>query len=177
MLRFRFRLTEEEFFRYNYFTAWAAPFRKRYRMMYFLRVMLLYGAVALLYIVSTRARAVWVDAIVFLTTGTLYLLLVPGFVRISIRRRVRDLLSRPENRHILEDAEVQLSQEGILDKDTVSETRYRWDAIVRYAETADGHYLYTNTYHAIVIPKRVVRAEGLEEETERMLNRCLPLQA
>lgn len=177
MVIFQFRLTQEEYFQYNYFTAWSDPGKKSYRLKYFLRVFLLYGVVAALYILTSKSHNLWVDTSVFVFTGAVYLLLVPLFIRWSVKRRVRDILSRKENMHVLDEAEIQLTDTGILDKDTVSESRYEWDAIVRKAETEDSFYLYTNSYHAIVIPKRVIRNAAEKEETERLFNAHLPLSS
>lgn len=176
MLSFRFRLTEEEFLQFNYYTAWGAPERKKYRIFYFIRVMLLYAAVAMLYVIATKQHYVWIDISVFVITGTLYLIMIPSFVKSSIRRKVKDILSKKENQHVLDEAEVILSDTGITDKDTHSETRYDWDAIVRLAETEDSFYLYTNSYHAIVIPKRITTADE-QIQLRRLLSEHLPLHA
>lgn len=177
MITFRFSLTEEEYYQYNYYTAWAAPAKAKYRIWYFLRVIILYGAVALLYIVASRSHLLWVDAAVFGITGLIYLLLIPFFIRRSVKRKVKDILAKPENQHILNEAEIILADSGITDKDSVSESRYDWEAIVHFAETPLSYYLYTNSYHAIVIPKRVVNESGKENETKRLFDGHLPLQA
>lgn len=177
MIFFRFKLTEEEYFRYNYYTAWADPRRKNYRIRYFLKVILLYGAVAVLYIVASGSRLIWIDISVFVLTGLLYLLFIPYFIKRSVSRKVSQILSKKENQHVLDESEIILSDNGIIDRDTLSESRYNWDAIVHRANTADGYYLYTNSYHAIVIPRRVVRESGLEKETESLMEANLPLHA
>src|SRR5690348_10475109 len=135
MVSLKFRLTEDEYLQYNYFTAWSAPTRKQYRVYYFLRVIILYGAVAALYIFATRQHYNWIDISIFLITGLIYLIMIPSFVKSSVRRKVKDILSKKENEHVLDDAEIILSETGIIDKDTNTESRYNWDAIVRLAET------------------------------------------
>src|SRR5690349_8405871 len=112
MITFKFRLSEEEYYQYNYYTAWASPKKKKFRTWYFLRVLLLYTAVAALYIVVSRSHIVLVDVSVFLITGLIYFFLVPLFVRRSVRRRVKDILSKKENQHILDESEVILSNTG-----------------------------------------------------------------
>lgn len=176
-ITFNFRLTEEEYYQYNYYTAWADPRRTRYRRNYILKVMFLYAAVAFLYIYAMQPRHYWIDISVFFITGTAYLLLIPFFIKKSVRRRVSNILSRKENHHILEECEVTLSGNGIVDSDTVSESRYNWEAIVHCARTTEGIYLYTNSYHAIVIPRRVLVDAGVEQETEALLSRRLPLDS
>ena len=174
MVSLKFRLTEDEYLQYNYYTAWSAPARKKYRIYYFLRVIILYGAVAMLYIIATRQHYIWIDISVFIITGLIYLIMIPSFVKSSIRRKVKTILSKKENEHVLDDAEIVLADSGITDKDTYTESRYNWDAIVRLAETPDSYYLYTNSYHAIVIPKRAVSKEQ-EKELTQLLSENLPL--
>jgi len=175
MVKLQFKLTAKEYYQYNYYTAWAAPTKKRYRIIYFLRVILLYAAVAFLYIISSRSHILWLDISVFLFTGTVYLVLIPFFIQWSVKRRVRSILSKKENHHVLDEAEVILSDSGITDRDTISESRYNWDAIVEFADTPTAWYLYTNSYHAIVIPKRVVADDNEIREAERLFAAHLPL--
>lgn len=177
MITLRFRLTTDEYFRFNYYTAWSAPSRKSYRIRYFSRVLLLYAAVAFVYVLVNSSHVIWVDISVFVITGLIYILLVPFFIKKSVQKRVQDILAKKENQHVLDEAEITISATGIIDKDTVSESRYAWDAIVNFAETPESYYLYTNSYHAIVIPKRVIASEQENTELKYLLNKHLPLQA
>ena len=175
MLVLKYHLSEEEYFDYNYYTSWTAPDKKKYRVGYYLKVLLLYGAIAGLYIFSRRDRSPTTDLIIFCIIGLIYIVLVPFLVRQSIQRRVKQILSHPENKHILEEAEVVLSDTGITDKDSESESRYTWEAIVKKAETKTSYFLYTNSYHAIVIPKRALKSTEDRKELERLLIEHLPL--
>jgi hypothetical protein len=175
MLVLKYHLTEEEYFDYNYYTAWSAPEKKGYRIRYYLRVFLLYAAVAVLFILGSHSRQKVVDFIIFGAIAIVYFLLVPWLIKRSIGRRVKDILKQPENQHVLSEAEVILMDTGIIDKDEASETKYNWDAIVRKAETPFCYYLYTNSHHAIVIPKRAVRNAEEKKELERLLNQHLSL--
>lgn len=177
MLTLKYHLTEEEYFDYNYYTAWAAPDKRGYRTRYYLRVFFLYAAIAALYIFANHSHQILVDFIIFGVIAAVYFLLVPWLIKRSIRRRVRDILNQPENEHVLEEAEVILMDTGIVDKDKASESKYAWEAIVRKSETADSYYLYTNSYHAIVIPKRVLATPGERQELERLFNQYLPLSS
>lgn len=177
MLNLKYHLTEEEYFDYNYFTSWAAPEKKNYRLWYYLRVFILYGAVAGLYIFSRRSEQIFIDLIIFGVIALIYFLMVPYLIKRSILRRVRNILAKPENHHVLEEAEVMLSDAGIVDKDTATESKYTWEAIVKKAETPACYYLYTSTYHAIVIPRRVIVSTQDKQELERLFNAYLPLSS
>jgi hypothetical protein len=175
MLVLKYHLTEEEYFDYNYYTAWASPEKKGYRIRYFLRVFVLYVAVAVLFIVSRQSQQMLWDFIIFGIIAITYFLLVPWLIRRSIGRRVKDILRLPENQHVLGEAEVILMDTGIIDKDEASESKYTWDAIVRKAETPLCYFLYTNSQHAIVIPRRAIRNAAEKQELERMLSQHLSL--
>jgi len=175
MLVLKYHLTEEEYFDYNYYTAWASPEKKGYRIRYYLRVFLLYAGVAVLFIVSRQSQQMLWDFIIFGIIAITYFLLVPWLIRISIGRRVKDILRQPENQHVLGEAEVILMDTGIIDKDAAAESKYTWDAIVRKSETPLCYFLYTNSHHAIVIPKRALRNAAEKQELEQLLNQHLSL--
>jgi hypothetical protein len=142
-----------------------------------MRVFALYTAIAGLYIFSKHTDQIFIDFIIFGVIATVYFLLVPYLIKRSIQRRVKTILSQTENQHILEEAEVVLMDTGIVDKDNASESKYGWEAIVKKAETPTSYYLYTNSYHAIVIPKRVLVSTNDKQELERLFNQYLPLSS
>lgn len=177
MLILKYHLTEAEFFDYNYYTAWSSPDKKGYRIRYYLRVILLYAAVAVLFIISNHSQQMGIDFTIFGVIALTYFLLVPWLIKRSIQKRVKDILNHPENGHVLGANEVILTDTGIVDKDDSSESRYNWEAIVRKAETPSCYYLYTNSQHAIVIPKRALADATDKKEMERLLNTHLPLSS
>jgi len=177
MLSFKFHLTAEEYFEYNYYTAWAAPHKKRYRIRYYLRVFALYSVIAILYIFTNQRHQIGIDLAVFSTIGIIYFLLVPRLIKNSIKRKTRQIIAEPENQHVLEESEIILTEAGIVDQDDVSHNKYDWDAIVRKSETRNSYYLYTNSYHAIVIPKRVIKTEQDQKELQLLISQFLPLSS
>lgn len=177
MVILKYYLTEEEYFDYMHFTEWAAPFKKGYRIRYYNRVFLLYAGVAALYIFTNHSSQIIIDITIFAVIAITYFLLVPFLIKRAIRRRVLSILEQPENAHVLEEAEVILSDTGIVDKDNESESKYSWEAIVRKSETGSSYYLYTNSHHAIVIPKRVLGNPKDKQELERLFNQHLSLSS
>lgn len=176
MVILKYHLTEEEYFDFNYYTSWASPDRKGYRVRYTLRYVILYVIIAALYLLLVRGSST-LGVAVFGSIALIYVFLIPVLIKRGIRQRVRSTLAQPENRHVLEESEVVVMDTGIVDKDTASETTYTWEAIVRKAETPSSYYLYTNTYHAIVIPKRVLGNLQEKQELQRLLNQHLPLSS
>lgn len=176
MFVFKFHLTKDEYLDYNYYTAWSSPAKKSYRFKYYFRVMVLYIAIAGLYIFAKRSHDPLIDYSVFLGTGLIYFLLVPVLVKRSIRMKVKQILAQPENQHVLSASVVTITEENIHDTDTVSDYWYSWEQITKKAETSRCIYLYTNTYHAVVIPRRVIPVGDLTALQE-LMNRQLPLHA
>lgn len=177
ILRLTYQLTRDEYFQFNYYTTWTAPERRKYRRLYYARVLLLYASIALFYIIVSPRREWMTNTLVFGFIAFTYILLVPHIIRRSIRRRTQQILEKADNRNILEETELTLSPGGIAEKDKASESFYQWDAIVKKAETPTQYYLYTNSYHAIVIPKRVLQQAEEKAQLEALLARHLPLSS
>ena len=176
MISLRYHLTEGEYFEYHYFTVWSAPDKRWYRIRYCLRVFSLYTAVAALYLLVKHTDQILRDVAVFGVITLVYFLLVPFLIKRSIKKRVQEMLREPANSHMLDDIEVILADVGIFEKDSSSESRFEWDAIMKKAETPACYYLYTNSHHAIVIPKRAV-PYGEQEELQRLFSSHLPLSS
>jgi YcxB-like protein len=172
----KYNLSREEYLDYNYFTAWSSPSKRKYRVKYYLQVSTFYIAIAGLYMYANRSDSILLHVSVFFTIGVLYFVLVPFIVRRSIKSKVKIILSQPANQHVLGATEVVLTENGITDRDSASETTYSWDQIVRRAETKLCYYLYTNAYHAIVIPRRLLHA-GKEDAFKKLLDTHLPLSS
>jgi hypothetical protein len=177
MLSFKFSLTEKEYFEYNYYTVWAAPDKRRYRIGYYLRVFALYSIIAVLYIFTNHSHRIEIDLVIFAFIAIIYFLTVPWLIRNSIRRRTRQILAEPDNKHVLDQSEIILTDSGIIDQDDVSQSKYGWDAIVKKTENANSYYLYTNSHHAIVIPKRVIKTAKEQKELEGLFNQHLSLSS
>jgi hypothetical protein len=93
MVAVSFHLTEEEYFDFNYYTSWAAPERRKYRLYYDGKVFLLYFLVAAVYILTNHTSQIAIDFIIFSFIGLVYFLLLPYLIRRSIRRRVKGMLA------------------------------------------------------------------------------------
>lgn len=177
MVILKYHLTEDEYFDFNYYTSWSAPERRGYRIRYYLRFLFWYVLIVVFYLYANSRYNVNAGTVIFGIVAIIYFLLVPFLIKRGIRQRVRATLAMPENKHVLEESEVVVMDTGIVDKDTASETKYSWEAIVRKAETPTSYYLYTNSHHAIVIPKRVLGNAAEKQELQRLLNQHLPLSS
>jgi hypothetical protein len=177
MVILKYQLTEEEYFDFSYYTGWASPDRRAFRIRYILRTISIYAVIAAAYLFLVQKDTSITGMLIFAAPAIIYFLLIPILVKRGIRQKVRAILAKPENDTILEPAEVIVSDTGIISKDSGSESRYSWEAIIRKAETPLSYYLYTNSYHAIVIPKRVLKNAEEKKELERLFNQHLSLSS
>lgn len=93
----------------------------------------------------------------------LYLGTVAGFLLLFHIRYGRALTARAEqiyreaaNRAILCEHELNLDDEGVTARTTMTESRHAWQAIERVDETAEYGFIYTSAVTAHMIPKRFV---------------------
>jgi hypothetical protein len=177
MVILKYRLTEEEYFDFNYYSSWASPLKRGYRIRYVLRVISLYLVIAAIYLLTVSRNRSPLGLLIFAVPALIYFLLIPTLVKRGIRQRVRNMLAKPENQNLLEESEVVIMDTGIVGKDSSSETKYNWDAIVRKEETPLYYYLYTNSQYAIVIPKRAMADARERQELERLFNQHLSLSS
>ena len=177
MVILKYQLTEEEYFHFNYYTGWAAPEKRAYRIRYMLRAILTYVVIAAAYLLLVQKDTSITGILIFLAPALIYFLLIPTLVKRGIRQRSRATLALPENRNVLEVGEVIIADTGIVGKDSMSESKYTWEAIIRKAETPRCYYLYTNSYHAIVIPKRTLSNAEERQELKRLFNQHLSLSS
>jgi hypothetical protein len=177
MVILKYRLTEEDFFNFYYYTGWAAPNKRGYRIRYVLRIIGLYSLLAGLYLFTISKNDTSSKILFFAVPALVYFLLIPTLVKRGIRQRSRAMLAKPENRNMLDDAELVVMDTGILAKDSLSETKYSWDAIVRKDDTPSYYYLYTNSAQAIVIPKRVIKIDRERQELQQLFSQHLSLSS
>jgi hypothetical protein len=114
---------------------------------------------------------------VFAGIGIIYFLLVPSLIKHSIKRKTKQILADPENQHVLTESEIIITDSAIIEQDSTSQSKYDWEAIIKKSETVNSYYLYTNSYHAIVIPKRVIKTADQQQELDRLFNRFLSLSS
>jgi YcxB-like protein len=172
-----FSLTREDFFQFNYYTSWAAPEKKEFRVRYYLKTIgYALAAILILYFIERPGNAVR-----FFTIGIVIAIiwgLIVGYYSMqnSFKKRIKSFAEDQNNSTFFTKTELMLTEFGIVSRDENSEVKYNWDAIVKRAETKDYIYLYLNVVQAIVIPKRILSPDDKKELNE-LLNKNLSLKA
>ena len=95
----------------------------------------------------------------------------------SIKKKVKVLLAKEENIHLLDENELNINESNIILIDTLTTTKYSWESIVRYAVTKEFFFLYINTIQALIIPKRLLKGEKDIENFDKYLTAKIPLSS
>jgi hypothetical protein len=123
---------------------------KRQRLVALLFMVVIFAAIA---VFAGRRAGSLSPALVVVAFGALFLVL---FWRNSGRisdRRLRQMCPEEENRGVLCEHTIELTDDGVLETSPTGQTTTNWDGIVRVAETDDYVFLYITTNMAHVIPR------------------------
>ena len=86
----------------------------------------------------------------------------------TLARVVRKMLKEGENKMDIGLQTLEVTSEGLADKNEFSESKFNWKAIERIASTPDYYYIYVSAMKALVVPKLKV-TEGDFEEFRRLV--------
>ncbi|HEU4472605.1 MAG TPA: YcxB family protein [Flavisolibacter sp.] len=174
----RYALTKDDLAGFYFYAGWSSPAKKRYRQLYFLRVLLssCIGAVIVLLI---WWRPVNVVKILFFAIPfvLLYSLLLTYFaIHVSYKKKIRKLVDDPGNASALLPSEVQFTETGIFTRDERTEAKFNWQSIIKKSETAGYYYLFVSSVQAIIVPKRILDANS-KQALEKLLAQHISLEA
>ncbi len=98
----------------------------------------------------------------------LFALWILGGNRRRIARVVRKMFKEGENKMDIGLQELEVTSEGLTEKNEFGESKFNWKAIERIASTPDYYYIYISAMKALVVPKLKV-TEGDFEEFRRLV--------
>ena len=82
----------------------------------------------------------------------IYILILPVLVRRSIKRQSRRMYSEGSNKGMLGEHELEITEDGIIERSPYNETRTAWGAVERIESTPDHTFIYAGSMMAHVIP-------------------------
>jgi len=156
---------------------WDAPDRKKARLTYYGRQLLVNGGIIaiLLYTQFFRASSTTLYIYVGILVVITVLQLLNG--RINAKRQAEKITADEDNRSFFLEAIYDISDAGITRKDANIEAKYQWDAFVRKEETAEYYFLFTNSLQAVIFPKRVFKTAEDKKQFEKLLSQHLSFDA
>ena len=125
--------------------------------------------IAGLFFVFAALRALsqsWVAVLVWCGVGVLWILMLPGFMLRSAKRNARKLYGEGTNKGWTGWHELEITDEGLVERTEASEQRTRWSAIERLGMTPDHMFVYVSALTAHVIPRASILEGNYESFVE-----------
>lgn len=179
---FRYSLTADDFAEYNAYTSWHAPWQKKAKLKYLTNT-------GFYFFISMVATVIIIDKIksdktnfkVLLIVGIVIALIFTYFsyyqVPYRVKNKARKFLVKEENSHILNETDIEISEDGIINTNKESRVHQKWSSITRYAITREYFFLYTNSIQAQIIPKRLFTSQKEIDEFDKFLTEKISLSS
>jgi hypothetical protein len=120
----------------------------------------------------------WRPAIIAASFLLIYFaVIVPIWIKNSYNKITEKFIQNPQNANVFLPSSVEVTSQGIKNKDSISETNYSWSAFVKKAIHKKTIYLYLNNQQAVLIPENSFENKIQKEGFEKLLAEYLPLQA
>lgn len=97
--------------------------------------------------------------IVFLIIGVLWFAFYPKYFYSHVKRQTKKMIQEGENEGLLGEHHLLMTDEGITETTSTSETKVGWESLKEFKEDDDNFYLYNSSLSAIILPKRDVANE------------------
>lgn len=169
MITLNFKLAKEDYFNFYYYSEYIAPGKKTAIVKSKVKGFLWFSL--LLLVIKFSSPGQTFDSFFFfciLIIGCIFL--VPLFtVNINMRNQLYAFLENPLNFNVLTQTQLVISEVGISSKDSVCESNYKWDAIIKKVENRAYYFLYTSSIQALIIPKRILASEAEKEKLSKLL--------
>lgn len=180
---FKYSLTEDDFVAFNVYSLWEASWLKKNRISFTIRSTV-YGIVAAVATILIINRLIpskndnHFPTAIFCSVGIVLLAALSYYqAPFDIKKRAKKMISSDDNRHILNETELELNDSGFVNTDIKARVEQKWSSIIRYAVTKNYFYLYTNSLQAQIIPKRLLPSQKEIDELDNFLTEKIPLSA
>ena len=134
MMSLKYSLTKEDYSNYYAYIMWDAPDKKKSHLKYYLRQLLVNGGIIVLLFYTGLFQSQ--QTYFYLYIGVL--VLVMGVQIFSARNRVKKQAEKItediNNSSFFNAVEIQVSETGLISKDSLKECKYSWAAFIRKQE-------------------------------------------
>jgi hypothetical protein len=167
---------------FNAYTTWYAPWQKRARRKFLINFIFyifsfVFSGIILLDAVRGKETNIVLAIITSLVTTLITSVISYYNEPLSIKKKVRKFLANEENKCMLNEDELWLTERGLLKKGINSYIEVKWVAVNKFISTKGYFYLYTNEFQAYVIPKRLFGSQKEIDIFNLYLTEKIPLMA
>jgi Tfp pilus assembly protein PilE len=152
-MEIRYGLKEEDYLNFNMFHIKNSKTAIRaLNMQRFLTPIIF---IVLSYVLSKVGNLSFFELfIAFLIVSILWVIFYPRYFYSYVIRNTKKMIKEGKNDGLLGEHHMILSEEGIIDSTSTSETKVTWSGIKTLSEDKDNIYLYNSSVSAYILPKR-----------------------
>jgi len=110
----------------------------------------------------------WFD--IFLVSSVLWILFYPKYFKWTTSKRMLKMLDEGENTDMLGKRSLTLTEEGIMDSSTLSESKTDWNVIEKITQTQKHIFIFISSAAAYILPVRVFKSENEKKKFITKLN-------
>ena len=173
----KYAVTKEDYIEYYTYVSWDAPEQKKKKINYYLRQVLINGGlIALIFYTGVFSFHFWY---MYIYLGILLLTTAIQIfsARNNISKQAEKVTGDVNNASIFSEKIMEIDDSGILLKDALTESRFRWEAFIKKQENNNYYFLFTSSIEAIIIPKRIFKLSEEKSKFEKLLIQHLSLDA
>jgi YcxB-like protein len=152
-MEINYNLTEEDYLNFNMFHVKNSKVVKRtLNMQRFLTpIIFIVASFVLSKVGSMSFLGVFIT---FLVVSILWIIFYPRYFYSYVIRNTKKIIKEGKNDGLLGEHRMVLSEDGIIDSTSNSETKVTWLGIKTLSEDRQNIYLYNSSVSAYILPKR-----------------------
>jgi YcxB-like protein len=177
MITIDYKLSREDYSQYFNYVALFAPGKKKALILTWIKRFFVMSS--FLVLIKIVEKPVNFDTYFFYSLAIVAAIYIAPIFDINnvYRKTILAYVDNPLNANIFNDANISISENGILAKGKHAETKYNWDAIVKKEEDSVFYYLFLTTDQALLIPKRCLKLPEQKELFEKLLAKNISFNA
>ncbi|MBU3143700.1 YcxB family protein [Clostridium sp. CF012] len=107
---------------------------------------------------------------VFLVSSVLWIIFYPKYFKWSVSKRISKMLDEGENTDMLGKRSLTLTEKGIIDCSTLSESKTDWSVIEKITQTQKHIFIFISSVAAYILPVHVFNNENEKKRFIDKLN-------
>ncbi len=175
MLSLQYILTKDDYISFYVQIFWEEGKKKR-RLNFLKQGGFLIAFLIVLYFAGGMGTfnnfSIAIYAFIFLST---LLPILSG--KASVIRSAEKINENPENSSLFTQYYFTATDSELIIKNSFTETKYFWKAIIKKTETNTHYFLFENSLQAIIIPKSACKSEQEKLALSKILSRNLSIEA
>lgn len=156
---------------------WDAPERKKARLKYYGRQILVNAVIIAILLYTQFFRSNSSNLIIYAVILVVITILQLVSGRINAKKQAEKITANKDNSSFFLETTYDISDTGIIRKDENIEARFQWSAFIRKEETEEYYFLFISSVQALIFPKRIFKTMEERKQFEKTLSLHLSFDA